>query len=67
MSSIGSEFPMEQERVRELIDEYRKLPGGVGMIGAYLMDDILKRAAEAQSSGDVIQILRAFQELKDCE
>lgn len=67
MTSVGEDFPQQQERVRHLIDEYRALEGGVGMMGAALMDDVLKRAADAQSSGDIVQILRSYQELRGCE
>ena len=67
MSSVGSEFPKEQERVRHLREEYLALPNGAGVIGATILDDVLARAAMAQSSGDVIQIIQLFQELKDSE
>ena len=67
MTSIGEDFPQQQERVRHLIDEYRALPDGVGQIGVALMDDVLKRAAKAQSSGDVVQIVKMYQELVNCE
>ena len=66
MSSVGEDFPQQQERVRHLIDEYRALEGGVGQAGAVIMDAVLKRAADAQSSGDVVRILRSYQELVDC-
>lgn len=67
MTSVGEDFPQQQERVRHLIDEYRALPDGAGKVGAILMDDVLRRAADAQSSGDVVQIVRMYQELVGCE
>ena len=67
MTSVGEDFPKQQERVRHLIDDYRALPDGAGAWGAHVMDDVLKRAAEAQSSGDVVQIVRMYQELVSCE
>ena len=67
MTSVGEDFPQQQERVRHLIDDYRALPDGAGEIGAVIMDDVLKRAADAQSSGDIVRILRSYQELVNCE
>ena len=67
MTSVGEDFPQQQERVRHLIDDYRALPDGTGEIGAQIMDVVLKRAADAQSSGDIVQILRSYQELVNCE
>ena len=67
MTSVGSEFPKEQERVRKLREEYLAIPNNGGRYGAVALDDVLRRAAEAQSSGDVIQIIGLFQELKGCE
>ncbi len=67
MSSVGEDFPKQQERVRHLIDEYRSLEDGAGEIGAMIMDQVLARAAQAQSSGDIIRILQSYQELVGCE
>ncbi len=67
MTSIGEDFPRQVERLRRLIDEYRVLEGGVGLVGAAIMDEVLKRAAEAQSSGDIILIMRAYADLRECE
>jgi len=67
MISVGEDFPKQQERVRHLIDEYRALPNGAGVPGAIILDDVLRRAAEAQSSGDVVQIVCMYQELVGCE
>ena len=67
MTSVGEDFPQQQERVRHLIDQYRALEGGVGAYGAAIMDEVLKRAADAQSSGDLVRILRSYQELVNCE
>ncbi len=67
MTSVGEDFPQQQERVRHLIDEYRALPDGAGEIGAIIMDDVLKRAANAQSSGDIVRILKSYGEMCNCE
>lgn len=67
MSSVGEEFPKEQARVRELIALYRSLPGGVGNIGAMLMEGVLQRADQAAISGDVVAMVRSFEEMRGCE
>ena len=46
---------------------YEGLPGGVGKIGATLLRDVLRRAEIAAMSGDVVQVLAAYLELKGCE
>lgn len=62
MSSIGIEFPKEQQRVRELLPLYDAIPTGV--FAATMMRDALARAEQAMSSGDVVAILRSYAELK---
>lgn len=61
--SVGHALPVEQARVRGLIAEYRAI-GPAGMIGATLMEAALQRADEAAISGDVLAILRSYEELK---
>jgi hypothetical protein len=65
--TLGEALPREQARVRELIGVYRELPGGVGTFGALMMEDALRRADQAVMSGDVVQMLRSYEELKECE
>ena len=67
MTTVGEDFPRQQERVRKLREEYLALPDGAGVIGAAIIDDILKRAAEAQASGDIVRILMLYGELRACE
>ncbi|MFA6165405.1 MAG: hypothetical protein WC700_02230 [Gemmatimonadaceae bacterium] len=64
--SVGEAFPREQERVRELLIEYDKL-GPVGAFGALMLRDTLARADAAMASGDVIAILRSYEELRGCQ
>jgi len=63
MSSVGEEFPKEQARVRELQKQYHEI-GAPGAIAAAMMDQALRRAEQAASSGDVLEILRSYAELK---
>ena len=66
MNSVGDEFPKEQARVRELLGEYKAL-GPVGVFGATMIEQVLKRADQAAISGDVVAVVRSFQELKGCQ
>jgi len=66
MTSVGSDFPLQQERIRKLkeaalcidveteeIDEQR----------CFWLEGVLHRAAQAQSSGDIIRILESYAEM----
>lgn len=64
MSSVGEELPKEIKRVSALRDEYLSLPGGVGFIASEMMRVSIENAIRVQSEGDVISILRAYEELK---
>jgi hypothetical protein len=54
-------------RCRELVAEYQGLPNGVGTIGAMLIEHDIKVAERAMGSGDVVQMLAAYETLKGCE
>jgi hypothetical protein len=66
MSSVGEEFPKEQERVRQLLAQYMAI-GPAGFFGRTMINAVLQRAEKAAISGDLIAILRSYKELKDCE
>lgn len=66
MRSVGEEFPKEQARVRELLTVYKKI-GPAGAFGALMLEQALQRADQAAISGDVVAVLRSFQELKECQ
>jgi len=56
----------EMNRVRELITEYESLPNGAGIFGATMMKRNIKMAELSISSGDVVDMLIQYQELKEC-
>ena len=66
MSSLGELLPEEIKRVLDLRDLYVEL-GPPGMIGAALMRAAIHRALDAYKSGDVVEMLHAYQDLKGCE
>lgn len=57
----------EMNRVRKLIKEYEQLPNGVGAIGAQLLQNNINQAERAIRSGDVLDMLREYEALKQCE
>jgi hypothetical protein len=63
--SLVEAFPAEQERVRDLLSVYETIP--TGGFGAMMIRDVLKRAEQAAISGDVVAMLRSYEELKGCK
>jgi hypothetical protein len=55
-----------QAHVREVLGEYKKI-GPAGAFGAMMIEQTLKRADEAAMSGDVVAMLRAYEEMKGIE
>jgi hypothetical protein len=66
MITVGDDFPKEQARVRTLLGHYKEL-GPVGNFGAMMLEQALQRADAAAMSGDIVAILRSYQELKGCQ
>ena len=62
--SLGHALPQEQARVRALKELYLGLPGGVGRPAAFLMERSLAAADMAATSGDVVAMLTAYQDLQ---
>ena len=62
-TTVGDDFPVQQARVRAIMQEYRSLPDGAGMLAALLMEQALQRADRAILSGDLVEILRSYNEL----
>jgi hypothetical protein len=61
--SLAEALPLEIKRVQELIELYRSIgPAGVFAIG--FMRYSLGRAIEAMASGDLVGMIRAYDDLK---
>ncbi len=68
MESLAEALPKEQARVRELIVMYRDpLLEGAGNIAATMMEQSLAAADRAIMSGDVIAMIRCYEDLKGYE
>ena len=54
---------VEQARVRELLKEY---VGPSGMLGTIMLKQAIQHGDKAVASGDVVDMLAAHRELKEC-
>jgi hypothetical protein len=66
IETVGEDFPRQQARVRRLLEAYREI-GPAGQFGMAMIEADLREADEAQASGDIVRILRAYQALKECK
>ena len=64
-ANLAEVLDYEINRNRELLDDYRKIP--TGGFGASMIDLDIRHAVSALASGDVIQILRAYEAMKNNE
>lgn len=63
MESVGTALPKEMARVREVLGHYKEI-GPAGKWGAAMIEQSLRMADEAVISGDIVAILRAYEDLK---
>lgn len=64
MASVGDDFPTQQARVREIQKHAREI-GPAGTFLVAMCELALQRAERAAISGDVVEILAAYSDLKD--
>lgn len=55
----------ELNRNRELLEEYKKIPAGV--FGAAMIKRLIDRTEKAIGSGDTVELLLCYKELKETE
>lgn len=70
MSSLAEELPREINRVRELQDQYKELrsmPNVIVEPQIAMMEGAIARAIGASASGDVVAMLRCYEDLKGYE
>ena len=66
MSSLGEEFPKEQARCREVLSSYKEI-GPAGSFGAAMIEQTLQRADKAAAEGDLVAMIKSFEEMKGIE
>jgi hypothetical protein len=62
-NTLGDALPLEIERVRELIDQYKACGPG-GQFGVVMMTRDIEAAEKATREGDTIGMLRAYTQLQ---
>ena len=65
MSTLADALPKEIERVQELIPIYMSVP--MGFIAAGMMKESIRKAHAAMMAGDVVEMLRVYEDLKGYE
>lgn len=63
MSNLAEALPAQQARVRDLIEIYKEI-GPPGAFAIAMMRQALARAEQAAAAGNVVEMLRAHEELK---
>ncbi len=66
INTLGDALPKEMARVREVLGLYREI-GPAGAFGAMGIEQKLRQADQAVMSGDIVAMLRAYQDLKEIE
>lgn len=64
--SLAEALPLEQARCRALLADYKEIGPAVAF-GASLIERSLRVADTAASSGNVLEMLAAYQDLKSLE
>lgn len=66
IETLGHALPKEIARVQELLGEYIAI-GPAGQFGAAMLRQKLAHATQAMAEGDLVNMIQAHQELKECE
>ncbi len=64
MATLAADFPKEQKRVRELLEQYKEI-SAPGAMGVTMIEKVLEEAEIAVSSQDVVRMLKAYSMLKE--
>ncbi len=62
--TLGEALPKQQARVRSLVSDYREI-GPAGQFAIIMMEQSLRAADQAVISGDVVAMIRAYEDLKE--
>ena len=65
--TLSEAIPEEVERIRAILAERKTLPGNVGAIHTQLIEEDLRNMDAALASGDVVEMLRAYNKLQSIE
>lgn len=57
----------QRDRVKDLLKTYEQLPNNAGAFGAIILRDYLSKADNAITTGDVIEMIKCYENLKNAE
>lgn len=66
VKTLADELPKECARVRTVLGYYREI-GPAGAFGAMMIERDLAAADRAMAEGDVVEMLRAYETLKEID
>jgi hypothetical protein len=66
METLADTLPKEMARVRQVLGHYKEI-GPAGMFGVAMIEQALRVADKAVMSGDVVEMMRAYSNLKEIE
>jgi hypothetical protein len=66
MTTLADDYPREQARCRELLEDYKEI-GPAGAFGHAAISAVLAQADAAAVSGDLVAMVRAYDAMKRCE
>lgn len=65
--TLGAAIPDEVARVGGILAERKELPSNVGAFHTHLIEEALHSMELAVASGDVVEMLRAYNKLQNIE
>lgn len=65
VKTLGEELPKEMARVRDVVIPAYQSIGPAGNFAVMMMRQDLDRAAKAMIEGDLVEMIRAYQSLKE--
>lgn len=68
--TLGDRYPIEQARMRELLEEAYRLSAMPGVNMAFyivMLKATMREADEAAISGDVVRMIRAYKAMQEIE
>lgn len=64
--SLADAYPIEQARIRELLQAYKDV-GPPGAFAHVMLSDVANRADKAAAEQDLVSMIRLYQEMKGCK
>ena len=65
MRTLGDDYPKQQARCRALLQTYKSLPDGSGVLGSVFIEATLREADEAAIYGDLPRMMAAYLRMKE--